>query len=71
MLEFFFIERGLLRTIAGAYGLLITNKIKTKINQPAYQRPTPVLFLLQLLLLVEFSLFFFQRKKQEERLIAG
>ena len=30
MLEFFFIERGLLRTIKGAYGLLITNKLKNK-----------------------------------------
>ena len=44
---------------------------KQKTNKPAYQRPTPVLFLLQLLLLVEFSLFFFQSKKQEKRLIAG
>ena len=63
---------GYYELLPGAYGLLITNKIKKqKTNKPAYQRPTPVLFLLQLLLLVEFSLFFFQRKKQEERLIAG
>ena len=44
-------ERRLLRTI--------TNKIKKqKTNKPAYQLPTPVLFVLQLLLLVEFNLFF-------------
>ena len=58
MLELFFIERGLLHTI--------TNKIKKqKTNKPAYQRPTPVLFLLQLLLLVEFSF----RRTPDRRLI--
>ena len=54
MLELFFIERGLLRTISNK----IRNK-KKQTNKPAYQRPTPVLFVLQLLVLVEFSLFFF------------
>ena len=59
MLELFFIERGLLRTI--------TNKIKNKkTNKPTYQGPTPVLFVLQLLLLVEYSLFFFSREKQKK-----
>ena len=64
---------GYYELLPGAYGLPITNETikKQKTNKPAYQRPTPVLFLLQLLLLVGFSLFFFQRKKQEERLIAG
>ena len=64
MLEFFFTERGLLRTITRSHE-------KKNTNKQAYQRPTPVLFLLQLLFLVEFRLFFFQRKKQQERLIAG
>ena len=57
MLELFFIERGLLRTITRSLrDPVITNK-----NKAAYQRPTPVLFVLQLLqlLLAEFSLFFF------------
>ena len=56
MLELFIIERGLLLVRAP----VITNKIKNKqTNKTAYQRPTPVLFVFQLLLLVEFSLFFF------------
>ena len=64
MLEFFFIERGLLRTITGSlWAPVITSKRKKQqTNRSADQRPTLVLFLLQLLLLVEFSLFFFQRK---------
>ena len=72
MLKFFFIERGLLRTITRSLSTsVIINEIKKqKTNKPAYQRPAPVLFPLQLLLLVEFSLFFFQRKIKEERLIA-
>ena len=49
MLELFFIERGLLLVRAP----VITNKIKNKqTNKTAYQRPTPVLFVFQLLLLV-------------------
>ena len=72
MLEFFFIERGLLRTLSRSlWAPDYQYDKKQKTNKPAYQRPTPVLFLLQLLLLVGFSLFFFQRKKQEERLIAA
>ena len=64
MLEFFFIERWLLRTSTRSIWVPeITNKRKkTKTNKPADQRPTPVLFLVQLLLLVEFGLFFFQSK---------
>ena len=55
MLELFFMERGLLRTITRSLrDPLFTNKKKA-----AYQRPTPVLFVFQLLLLAEFSLFFF------------
>ena len=67
MLEFFFIERvGYYELLQGAYWLLITIKIKNKqTNKPAYQRPTPVLFLLQLLLLVEFSF----RRTPDRRLI--
>ena len=53
MLELFFIERGLLRTITRSLDK------KQKTNKAAYQRPTLVLFVLQLLLLVEFSFFFF------------
>ena len=64
MLEFFFIERGPLRTITRSlWAPVITSKRKKQqTNKSADQRPTPVLFLLQFLLLVEFSLFFFQRK---------
>ena len=64
MLEFFFIECGLLRAIARSLWapVITNNRKKQKTNKPADQQPTPVLFLLQLLLLVEFSLFFFQRK---------
>ena len=64
MLEFFFIACGLLQTITRSLlAPVITNKRKKQqTNKPADQRPTSVLFLLQLLLLVEFSLFFFQRK---------
>ena len=60
MLEFFFIERGPLRTITRSlWAPVITSKRKKQqTNKSADQRPTPVLFLL----LVEFSLFFFQRK---------
>ena len=67
MLEFFFIERvGYYELLPGTYGPLITIKIKNKkTNKPAYQRPTPVLFLLQLLLLVEFSF----RRTPDRRLI--
>ena len=59
MLAFFFIERGLLRAITRSlWAPVITNKRKRKnktkqTNKPADQRPTPVLFLLQLLLLVD------------------
>ena len=56
MLEFFFIERGLLRTITRSlWAPDYQCDKKQKTNKPAYQRPTPVFFLLQLLLLVEFS----------------
>ena len=64
--------RTFLRHLFNSWPPVITNKIKKqKTNKPAYQRPTLDLFLLQLLLLVEFSLLFFQRKKQEKRLIEG
>ena len=72
MLEFFFIERGrgLLRTITRSlWAPVITNKRKKQqTNKPADQRPIPVLFLLQLLLLAELACFYF-KEKPDRRLI--